>query len=137
LKTGTLETLSHFWLGKLANLNVARTEARGIAPHKPLMLLSVIDLIEAGEFKDAFVHYQARLVSQFRSYWDLVFNRQRNRPDITMPFISVVTAIPFGSVSTKTAIRRNPNSPPAFANSIPISLPVSKTPRFAGKLAES
>ena len=63
MKTGTLETLSHFWLGKLANLNAARTEARGIAPHKPLMLLSVIDLIEAGEVKDAFVHYQARLVS--------------------------------------------------------------------------
>ncbi len=74
------------WLGKLANLNAARTEARGIAPHKPLMLLSVIDLIEAGEVKDAFVSYQARLVSQFRSYWDLVFHRQRNRPDITMPF---------------------------------------------------
>ena len=74
------------WLGKLANLNAARTEARGIAPHKPLMLLSVIDLIEAGEVKDAFVPYQARLVSQFRSYWDLVFHRQRNRPDISMPF---------------------------------------------------
>jgi len=74
------------WLGKLANLNAARTEARGIAPHKPLMLLSVIDLIEAGEVKDAFVPYQARLVSQFRSYWDLVLDRQRNRPDITMPF---------------------------------------------------
>jgi putative restriction endonuclease len=73
-------------LGKLANLNAARTEARGIAPHKPLMLLSVIDLIEAGEVKDAFVLYQARLVSQFRSYWDLVLHRQRNRPDISMPF---------------------------------------------------
>ena len=74
------------WLGKLANLNAARTEARGIAPHKPLMLLSVIDLIEAGEVKDAFVPYQTRLVSQFRSYWDLVFERQGNRPDIAMPF---------------------------------------------------
>jgi len=30
-----------FWLGKLANLNTARTEHRGIAPHKPLMLLTV------------------------------------------------------------------------------------------------
>lgn len=81
-----MQTPCHFWLGKLANLNAANTAARGVAPHKPLMLLSVIDLIEAGEFKDAFVPYQARLVSQFRSYWDLVFHRQRNRPDITMPF---------------------------------------------------
>ncbi|MGB6223040.1 HNH endonuclease [Haloferula sp.] len=77
---------SAYWLGKLANLNAARTEARGIAPHKPLMLLSVIDLIEAGEFKDALVPFHARLVSQFRSYWDLVLDRQRNRPDIAMPF---------------------------------------------------
>lgn len=28
-----------YWLGKLANLNAARTAERGIAPHKPLMLL--------------------------------------------------------------------------------------------------
>jgi putative restriction endonuclease len=81
-----LQTPFQLWLGKLANLNVARTADRGAAPHKPLMLLSVIDLIEAGEFKDAFVPYQARLVSQFRSYWDLVLDRQRNRPDIAMPF---------------------------------------------------
>ncbi len=40
------------WLGKLANLNVARTEARGVAPHKPLMLLTVIDLIESGDVPD-------------------------------------------------------------------------------------
>ena len=81
-----MKTPCTHWLGKLANLNAFRTEARGIAPHKPLMLLSVIDLIEAGEFKDAFVPYQARLVSQFRSYWNLVLDRQRNRPDIAMPF---------------------------------------------------
>jgi hypothetical protein len=29
------------WLGKPALLNVARTAARGAAPHKPLMLLTV------------------------------------------------------------------------------------------------
>lgn len=81
-----LQTLHQTWLGKLANLNVARTGPRGIAPHKPLMLLSVIDLIEAGEIKDSTVLYQARLVSQFRSYWDLVLDRQRNHPDIAMPF---------------------------------------------------
>lgn len=35
--------------GKLSNLNVARTESRGLAPHKPLILLTVIDLIESGD----------------------------------------------------------------------------------------
>ncbi|MEI6605662.1 MAG: HNH endonuclease [Verrucomicrobiota bacterium] len=75
-----------FWLGKLANLNVARTEARGIAPHKPLMLLTVIDLLESGDIPDGWLHYDVRLVSRFRDYWELVQQRQRNAPDIPMPF---------------------------------------------------
>jgi putative restriction endonuclease len=50
--------------GKLANLNVARTEARGAAPHKPLMLLTVIDLIESGDIPDGGVKYDVRLVSR-------------------------------------------------------------------------
>jgi putative restriction endonuclease len=75
------------WLGKLANLNAARTAARGIAPHKPLMLLTVIDLIESGgDVPDGWVKYDVRLVSRFRDYWELVLERQHNQPDIPMPF---------------------------------------------------
>lgn len=36
------------WPGKLANLNAAKTAGRGIAPHKPLMIFCVMDLIEHG-----------------------------------------------------------------------------------------
>jgi putative restriction endonuclease len=74
------------WLGKLANLNAARTVKRGVAPHKPLMLLTVIDLIESGDIPDGWVKYDVRLVSRFRDYWELVLERQRNQPDIPMPF---------------------------------------------------
>lgn len=74
------------WLSRLANLNVARTDARGVAPHKPLMLLTVIDLIESGDISDGWVKYDVRLVSRFRDYWELVQERQRNSPDIPMPF---------------------------------------------------
>lgn len=45
------------WLGKLAKLNAARTAERGIAPHKPLKLLTVIDLIESGDIPDGWVKY--------------------------------------------------------------------------------
>lgn len=75
-----------YWLGKLSNLNVARTASRGLAPHKPLMLLAVIDLIESGDIPDGWVRYDVRLVSLFRDYWTLVLDRQRNQPDIPMPF---------------------------------------------------
>lgn len=81
-----MKLLTHFWLGKLANLNAAHTAARGIAPHKPLMLLTVIDLIESGDIPDGWVKYDVRLVSRFRDYWELVLERQQNAPDIPMPF---------------------------------------------------
>jgi putative restriction endonuclease len=81
-----LQTPAQTWLGKLANLNAARTAERGIAPHKPLMLLTVIDLIESGDIPDGWVKYDVRLVSRFRDYWELVLERQRNQPDIPMPF---------------------------------------------------
>lgn len=74
------------WLGRLGNLNVARTKARGMAPHKPLMLLTVIDLIESRDVSDGWVKFDVRLVSLFRDYWELVLERQRNNPDIPMPF---------------------------------------------------
>ena len=81
-----MHTTSSLWLGKLANLNSARTGSRGIAPHKPLMLLTVVDLIESGDIADGWVKYDVRLVSRFRDYWELVLERQRNQPDIPMPF---------------------------------------------------
>lgn len=74
------------WLRKFATLNTARTAARGIAPHKPLMLLTVIDLVDCGDVSDGWVRLDVRLVSRFRDYWELVLERQRNQPDIPMPF---------------------------------------------------
>jgi putative restriction endonuclease len=65
------------WLGKLANLNAAKTPGLGVAPHKPLMIFSVMDLIEMGVLRDRWVSYNADLVTRFR---------RGNRPEITMPF---------------------------------------------------
>ena len=75
-----------FWLGKLANLNAAKTPGLGVAPHKPLMIFSIMDLIESGDLRDRWVTYNADFVTRFRDYWDLVVERRKNRPEITMPF---------------------------------------------------
>ena len=84
---------SSSWLGRLGNLNVSRSQSRGPAPHKPLMLLTVIDLLEAGEIGlEGLVVYDVRIVARFRDYWDLVLDRQRNSPDIPMPFHARVRA---------------------------------------------
>jgi DNA phosphorothioation-associated putative methyltransferase len=50
------------------------------------MLLTVIDLIESSDIPDGWVRFDVRLVSRFRDYWELVLERQRNQPDISMPF---------------------------------------------------
>jgi putative restriction endonuclease len=74
------------WLGKLANLNASKSAGRGIAPHKPLMMFTVMDLIESGDVTDGWVKYDVRLVSRFRDYWELVRERTKNKPEIPMPF---------------------------------------------------
>src|SRR5690606_21191221 len=40
------------WLGKLTKLNPAsgRSPCHGKAPHKPLLLLTILDMVEDGEF---------------------------------------------------------------------------------------
>ena len=82
----TPHDIASFWLGKLTNLNASKSADRGIAPHKPLMILSVMDLIENYEIRDRWVAYDAKLVTRFRDYWDLVIERRKNAPEITMPF---------------------------------------------------
>jgi putative restriction endonuclease len=72
------------WLVRLANLNAAKSASLGIAPHKPLMIFSVMDLIEMGAIRDRWVAYNADLVTRFRDYWDLVVERRKNRPEITI-----------------------------------------------------
>jgi putative restriction endonuclease len=80
------------WLGKLATLNAARTERRGLAPYKPLLLFCVLDMIEGGLIKDGWVNYGADLVFRFQNYWPIVLDRQQNRPEITMPFHALGSA---------------------------------------------
>ncbi len=74
------------WLSRLANLNVARTQQRGLAPHKPLLLLTIMDMIEDGKINTAWIGYSPELFFRFNSYWRLVYDRQLNRPDMRMPF---------------------------------------------------
>lgn len=78
--------IQHHWLGKLANLNAAKTPGLGIAPHKPLMIFSVMDLAERGILRTRWVAYNADLVTCFRDYWRHVVKRRNNLPEIAMPF---------------------------------------------------
>ena len=80
--------LAKKWLGKLTRLNPAtgRGQCRGKAPHKPLLLLSLADLAEAGELTGRTFTRTAGLVLRFKSYGALVAERWPTRLDLRMPF---------------------------------------------------
>ncbi len=81
------------WLGKLVSLNPAngRGECRGKAPHKPLLLLCLLDMVEAGEFPASTFARSPGLVLRFRSYGALVTNRWPTRLDLRLPFFHLNT----------------------------------------------
>ncbi len=81
------------WLGKLTKLNPAngRGDCRGKAPHKPLLLLCVLDMAEAGEFPSSAFARSPCLVLRFRSYGSLVADRWPTRLDLRLPFFHLST----------------------------------------------
>jgi putative restriction endonuclease len=81
------------WLGKLTRLNPAtgRGACREKAPHKPLLLLALIDLAESGELTTRSFTRSPGLVLRFRSYGGIVADRWPTRLDIKMPFFHLST----------------------------------------------
>jgi putative restriction endonuclease len=70
------------WLHKLTQLN----KARGNAPHKPLMLLVFLDMVEKGEFVGGVLPLTPELAYRFVTYFDVARHRRSARPDVRMPF---------------------------------------------------
>ena len=75
-----------FWLAKLANLNAEADHGREIAPHKPLLLFCMLDLLDAGAIVDGRVDMSAELVFRFETYWSFVLDRRKAKGDIRLPF---------------------------------------------------
>lgn len=80
--------IANKWLGRLSKLNPAsgRGDCHGKAPHKPLLLLALLDMAESGELLSPVFTRAAGLVLRFRSYGSLVVARWPTRLDIKMPF---------------------------------------------------
>jgi putative restriction endonuclease len=77
------------WLGKLHELNVdgeKKTRPIGTAPHKPLLLLVVCDLVEKGALVGGLLHRNGELAFRFGTYWRIVADRRRTKPDLRLPF---------------------------------------------------
>lgn len=73
------------WLGRLAKLKVDK--ARGDpAPHKPLLLLVVMELAEQLPSFGEILPLTPELAFRFCTYWGVVAHRRKQRPDVRYPF---------------------------------------------------
>lgn len=79
----TNNTLAKY-ISKLTQLNRANT-AYGKAPHKPVLLISIIELIEKGLVTSNRVCVNTDLVGTFQENWRLLVNTL-HQPDFTQPF---------------------------------------------------
>ena len=73
-------------LNRLLALSV-RTDSKGIPPNRPLLVLAILDLVEAGLVGvDGLVHKDAQLNLRFRSYSPICAPRRGNAIDLNLPF---------------------------------------------------
>lgn len=80
---------SSHWLSKLAHLRVDRS--RGIAPHKLLLVLVVLELIESQELLTPTLQLSPALAFRFTEYWGIVAHRRTQRPDVKLPLFHLTS----------------------------------------------
>jgi putative restriction endonuclease len=79
------EAVREHWLAKLAKLNVDRAKGNP-APHKPLLLLVMIELAEQGLLPQGTLPLTPELAFRFCTYWRIVAHRRKQRPHVRFPF---------------------------------------------------
>jgi putative restriction endonuclease len=73
------------WYQKLAKLRVDKS-SKNPAPHKPLLLLAILDQIENGVITSNVVRLTPELAFQFLGYWEIVSHRGRSIGRVDLPF---------------------------------------------------
>ena len=57
------------YIGLFGNIHRNHNAKKGYAPHKPILLLAVLDEVERGNVKDNLIVVTPELVVSFRAYW--------------------------------------------------------------------
>lgn len=60
----------HVYAARFRRLRLNRREDGGHSPHKPCMLLAVLDMAMAGELQDNRIHYDPALLERYLRYFD-------------------------------------------------------------------
>lgn len=72
-----------YYLNKFAQLRIDRSHERP-APHKPILLLSIIELIERGIITSNEIELTPEIVSTFLNYWNVLYPAQKGI--VALPF---------------------------------------------------
>ena len=86
-----MNAIQQLWLGRLQKLrpNISNSKGKGnarFAPHKPLLLLCILDLADSSELEYQNLRKSPELRLRFDSYWSLVQSRWGGRPGLDLPF---------------------------------------------------
>lgn len=102
-------------LNRLTGLKVAK-DRKGMAPNKPLLVLAVLDLFEAGLVGvDGLIHKDAQLNLRFRSYSPICAPRRGNAIDLNLPFRHLASDGIYTHVGDEeTVVRLDPVLIPRF-----------------------
>jgi putative restriction endonuclease len=74
-----------YWLHKLATLRIDRS-TNDPAPHKPLLLLVIIEMAEKGEIDGRDILLSPDLAFRFSAFWSVVAHRRKQKPEVRLPF---------------------------------------------------
>lgn len=73
------------WLRRFQKLRVDRA-SKTPAPHKPLLLLTILDFVESGDISTPQVRLTPELAFRFLGYWEIVGARGRSVGRVELPF---------------------------------------------------
>jgi putative restriction endonuclease len=102
-----MEPSADKWLSKLGRLRIDRKD--NPAPHKPLLLLTVIEMVEKGFLKEPVLPFSGELTFRFMTLWPVVAGRRSQRPEVWLPFYHLRTSgvwVPLDASGSPTEERR-------------------------------
>jgi putative restriction endonuclease len=85
-----MHSAKEIWIDRLRSLHPSVSNSKGegnarYAPHKPLLLLSILDLADSGELPHV-IGKSPELRLRFDSFWGIVQSRWGGRPGLDQPF---------------------------------------------------
>jgi putative restriction endonuclease len=76
-----------YYCNCFANLNVSKTKERGTANHKPILILSVLELITQQSIVENQIFISNELIETFKQYWSIIVTGFSYTDALHYPFV--------------------------------------------------